>query len=179
MTLASLDHLPMPPPGPWMGELAALAASLSMTSAPCSAVSPHRRSRRAHQAVTSTAAAAARLQAVAARAYGVTPDEFRHILSTFPLVGREEKEAALEAFVRSSLTDEPVRSRGSSVIRAVQTESCGRRGSSNRMLDQSGYLSIGAFHVVDLSSLSRPARTAGAAAVLALALAAAPAVGPG
>ena len=29
VTLASLDHLPMPPPGPWMDELAALAASLS------------------------------------------------------------------------------------------------------------------------------------------------------
>jgi hypothetical protein len=102
VTLASLDHLPVPTPGPWTDELAALAASLSMTSAPsvpsvssvCSAPATP------HQAVTATAAAAARLQALAAWAYGVTPDELRHILSTFPLVGREEKEAALEAFVR-------------------------------------------------------------------------------
>jgi hypothetical protein len=82
VTLASLDHLPMPAPGPWTGELAELAANLSMTMTPA------------------PAAVEARLQAQAARAYGVTPDEFRHILSTFPLVGREEREAALEAFVR-------------------------------------------------------------------------------
>lgn len=101
VTLASLDHLPMPTPGPWTGELAELAANLSMTmttstSAPAAAHQPHQ----PYQAVTSTAAVAGRLQALAARAYGITPDEFRHILSTFPLVGREEKEAALEAFVR-------------------------------------------------------------------------------
>jgi hypothetical protein len=84
VTLALLDHLPMPAPGPWTGELAALAASLSTTATLTSA----------------PAADAARLQALAARAYGITADEFRHILSTFPLAGREEKEAALDAFVR-------------------------------------------------------------------------------
>jgi hypothetical protein len=81
VTLALLDYLPAPPPGPWMTELSELAARLSM---PSTAARP---------------AAAARLQAVAARAYGVTLEEFRHILSTFPLVGREEREAALQAFV--------------------------------------------------------------------------------
>jgi hypothetical protein len=104
VTLASLDHLPVPTPGPWTDELAALAASLSMTSAlsvpSVPSVPTVRSAPTPHQAVTATAAAAARLQALAARAYGVTPDELRHILSTFPLVGREEKEAALEAFVR-------------------------------------------------------------------------------
>jgi hypothetical protein len=94
VTLASLDRLPMPTPGPWTGELAALAeslaASLSMKSPPTAP----------YQAVMATAAAAARLQALAARAYGVTRDELRHILSTFPLVGREEKEAVVEDFAR-------------------------------------------------------------------------------
>lgn len=90
VTLASLDHLPMPVPGPWMGELAELAANLSRTS----------ETPAAYQAVTATAAVAARLQALAARAYDITADEFRHILSTFPLVEQKEKEAALEAFLR-------------------------------------------------------------------------------
>jgi hypothetical protein len=93
VTLASLDHLPMPTPGPWTGELAELAASLSMAS---DSWAPHQ----PYEAVRATAAVAARLQALAARAYEITPDEFRHILSRFPLVGEEEKAAALEAFVR-------------------------------------------------------------------------------
>ncbi len=48
VTLASLDHLPMPTPGPWTGELAELAASLSITmsSDPPAPNQPH-------QAVTS------------------------------------------------------------------------------------------------------------------------------
>ena len=83
VTLASLDHLPMPAPGPWLGELAELAASLSTALAMASA---------------GAATTAARLQALAARAYGITADEFRHILSTFPLIEQKEKEAALEAF---------------------------------------------------------------------------------
>jgi hypothetical protein len=42
--------------------------------------------------------AAARLQAAAALAYGLTADEFRHVLATFPLVPTAERELAMEAF---------------------------------------------------------------------------------
>lgn len=42
----------------------------------------------------------ARLQAAAARAYGLTHAEFAHVLCTFPLVDRSERDAALEEFKR-------------------------------------------------------------------------------
>lgn len=47
---------------------------------------------------------AARLQAVAAHAYRLTLEEFRHVLATFPLVPDVERAAALEAFSRRSET---------------------------------------------------------------------------
>jgi hypothetical protein len=104
VTLASLDHLPVPTPGAWTGDLADLAANLSRTTTPAPAAphQPHQQylPHQQYQAVTATAVVAARLQALAARAYGITPDEFRHVLSTFPLVGKEERTAALETFVR-------------------------------------------------------------------------------
>ena len=40
----------------------------------------------------------ARLQALAAREYALRPSQFRHILSTFPLVPRNERDAAMAAF---------------------------------------------------------------------------------
>ena len=40
----------------------------------------------------------ARLQALAAGLYGLTPGEFRHVLSTFPLVEEDERAAAAAAF---------------------------------------------------------------------------------
>ena len=40
----------------------------------------------------------ARLQALAAREYGLQPAQFHHILDTFPLVPRAERDAALAAF---------------------------------------------------------------------------------
>jgi hypothetical protein len=43
---------------------------------------------------------AARLQAAAARAYQLTLEEFRHVLTTFPLVPEPERAAALDAFSR-------------------------------------------------------------------------------
>jgi hypothetical protein len=42
--------------------------------------------------------AATRLQATAARLYGLTPDEFRHVLDTFPLVPAEDRARAMKRF---------------------------------------------------------------------------------
>lgn len=77
VTLALLDYLPMPVPAPeTRRQLAALA--------PEAARKP---------------ASRASLQGLAAQAYGLSPAEFRHVLSTFPLVEQAEKEAAFEAFL--------------------------------------------------------------------------------
>src|SRR6185436_13001218 len=46
----------------------------------------------------------ARLQAAAAVAYQLTLEEFRHVLTTFPLVPELERAAALDAFRRRSET---------------------------------------------------------------------------
>ena len=51
--------------------------------------------RRAHDDL-----AYARAQALAARSYGLTEDEFEHILATFPLVDLSERRAAFEQFRR-------------------------------------------------------------------------------
>jgi hypothetical protein len=40
----------------------------------------------------------ARVQALAARCYGLTEDEFAHVLSTFPLIDALERRHALETF---------------------------------------------------------------------------------
>jgi hypothetical protein len=45
----------------------------------------------------------ARLQALAARGYGLTEDEFSHVLTTFPLIELSERRAALEEFRRAHL----------------------------------------------------------------------------
>jgi len=47
---------------------------------------------------------AARLQGAAAMAYQLTLEEFRHVLTTFPLVPESERAAALDAFSRRSET---------------------------------------------------------------------------
>jgi hypothetical protein len=44
-------------------------------------------------------AASARLQASVAALYQLTPDEFAHVLSTFPLVAKEERELAYNTYV--------------------------------------------------------------------------------
>lgn len=86
VTLALLDCLPMPVPAPeTRRRLAALASEAART--------PHAR---------------AELQALAAQAYGLTAEEFRHVLSTFPLVDRTEKEAAMNCF-QAGLVQPPVR----------------------------------------------------------------------
>jgi hypothetical protein len=45
----------------------------------------------------------ARLQALAARAYGLTEDEFAHVLSTFPLIGEDDRQNAFDQFHRQAL----------------------------------------------------------------------------
>ena len=45
----------------------------------------------------------AALQAICAEAYGVSVDEFAHILESFPLVDRPTRTAALDAFIRRTL----------------------------------------------------------------------------
>jgi hypothetical protein len=42
----------------------------------------------------------ARLQAAAAKLYELTPESFRHVLGTFPLVPESDRSAALEEFSR-------------------------------------------------------------------------------
>ena len=42
---------------------------------------------------------AASLQALAAHVYGLTAREFEHVLTTFPLVDRADRERALQVFV--------------------------------------------------------------------------------
>jgi hypothetical protein len=44
-----------------------------------------------------------RVQALAARLYGLTADEFGHVLTTFPLIDASERRQALEEFRRSDL----------------------------------------------------------------------------
>jgi hypothetical protein len=44
-----------------------------------------------------------RLQALAARCYGLTEEEFSHVLTTFPLIDPSERRGALEEFRRSQL----------------------------------------------------------------------------
>jgi hypothetical protein len=43
-------------------------------------------------------AASARLQALVAGLYQLSVNEFEHVLSTFPLIAKEEREAARRAF---------------------------------------------------------------------------------
>ncbi len=77
-----VERLPVPGPdrdSAGFGLIGALARQLARTPA----------DRDAH----------ARLQAAAARLYGVSADEFAHVLSTFPLVAAEERDAARAALV--------------------------------------------------------------------------------
>jgi hypothetical protein len=81
VSVSTILRLPVPRPyrnSPQARELAARARLLS-------------RRREGAEAVH------ARLQALAAAAYGVTPEQFRHVLSTFPLVDESERNAAWSA----------------------------------------------------------------------------------
>ena len=51
--------------------------------------------------------AEAQLQASVARCYGLDADDFRHILSTFPLIDSSDRAAALDAFLRGDAASRP------------------------------------------------------------------------
>jgi hypothetical protein len=81
VTTATVEHLPIPAPGHAPSverEIAALARLLS---------------RRNHREGW------ARLQARVAQLYQLTPIEFTHVLSTFPLIARQDRDLAYETYV--------------------------------------------------------------------------------
>jgi len=81
VTTATVERLPMPPPGyspSAQREIAALARQLS------------RRDDRS---------AWLRLQVLTARLYQLTSTEFAHVLETFPLIAREDRDSALNTYV--------------------------------------------------------------------------------
>ena len=81
VTVAIVERLPVPVAArdsPRFAELAGLAREAGMGT-----TDPDGR---------------ARLQALAARLYGLTRHELAHVLSTFPLVAAEEREATIAAF---------------------------------------------------------------------------------
>jgi hypothetical protein len=98
VTTAIVEGLPIPGPGDApraFREVAGLARLLA---------------RRADEA------ASARLQALVAGLYQLSTNEFEHVLATFPLIAREEREAALRAFAAEGQnTGSPLRRRLSSV----------------------------------------------------------------
>jgi hypothetical protein len=81
---ATVEALRLPKPArgsPVFNEIARLSRALRIPSA-------------------SQTAALARLQAMAAAAYELTTDDFRHVLNTFPLVPEQERSVVFEEFVR-------------------------------------------------------------------------------
>jgi hypothetical protein len=83
VTLALIERMPVPRPprdSPHFRELSALAGLLSLSHG------------------GDASAAYARLQAIAARAYALTRDEFAYVLTKFPLVEEATRHAALAAF---------------------------------------------------------------------------------
>jgi hypothetical protein len=81
VTTAIIERLPMPRPARDSAdyvEIATLSASLARTP--------------------SNGDANARLQGLAALLYGLNQSQFRHVLETFPLVPRPERDAAMTAF---------------------------------------------------------------------------------
>jgi hypothetical protein len=84
VSLGTIAHLPVPRPygaSAVARELAACARMLSRGPAAPAAVHAH-------------------LQALGAVAYGLTAGQYRHVLSTFPLVDESERLAAWAAFAR-------------------------------------------------------------------------------
>jgi hypothetical protein len=80
VTTAIVERLPVPPPQvapQTQGEIAGLARRLARAPAP---------------------SAFARLNAQVGRIYRLSREEFAHVLETFPLVPREERDQALAAF---------------------------------------------------------------------------------
>jgi hypothetical protein len=83
VTTAVVERLPIPGPEETPSafrEIAGLARLLARGSVP---------------------EAAARLHALVARLYQLSPEEFEHVLSTFPLIAIQDRDAAMREFLRS------------------------------------------------------------------------------
>jgi len=84
VTVALVSRLPVPvvrPGHPLFARLEVLVAALTRGSGPIEGMPEH-----------------AEIQAIAARLYGLTPSQFEHVLSTFPLVPTLTRQAALDRF---------------------------------------------------------------------------------
>ena len=82
VTTAIVERLPIPGPEetrPVFREIAGLARLLARRSVP---------------------QASARLHAIVARLYQLSPDEFEHVLSTFPLIAKQDRDAAMREFLK-------------------------------------------------------------------------------
>lgn len=90
VTTSIVERLPVPVldrTHPAFLEIAAIARLLARCGTPpTEAAASNRRERRG------------RLEALVASLYGLTLDEFAHVLSTFPLVGQEDRDLALRVF---------------------------------------------------------------------------------
>jgi hypothetical protein len=88
VTVAMVQRLPVPRPSPGTREDACADAVAALADALARPACPDR------------VLLSARLQALVARLYGLTRDDLRHVLTTFPLVADEEKALVLSAFER-------------------------------------------------------------------------------
>jgi hypothetical protein len=100
VTTRAVESLPVPRPPAGSAAVREIVdlVKLLMGSATKPVSAPGRESDARAPFSTDAARVEARLQALVARLYGLTAPEFRHILDTFPLVERERRDAALEAF---------------------------------------------------------------------------------
>ena len=93
VTVALVSRLPVPmisPQDPSFATLASLSRALA-------------RSNRSIEEMKEYAV----LQALVARLYGLTKDEFEHVLGTFPLIGVETRREALMTFMTARVTGPP------------------------------------------------------------------------
>jgi hypothetical protein len=93
VTVALISRLPVPlisPPDPSFTTLASLSRALAGSNRPIEEMKEY-----------------ARLQATVAQLYGLTKEEFEHVLGTFPLIGVETKREALELFMTAGVTGSP------------------------------------------------------------------------
>lgn len=89
VTTALMSRLPVPRPARrHIGRLATLARSL------------------AESGIDQDVDAYARLNALAARLYGLSPNEFEHVLATFPLLPQSQRDHCMAEFLNRQLTTE-------------------------------------------------------------------------
>ena len=85
VTVSLVSRLPVPflrPAHPHFARLAACAEALALGAGPAEEMEEY-----------------AEMQAMAAHLYGLSPDQFEHVLSTFPLVPSETRQRALVRFI--------------------------------------------------------------------------------